>query len=146
MNSELPLSLYKANTELQLQITRLLQEASHRWLEAAHELSTEGIAETTAQIQGLLGSGDWQAATTLPAETFWRLLQGRLTDAQSVNQVAMKSQAAFADGVRQALAHWQGAVGAAFGVDADHAAFARLYQQWVQPWAAAQAPAGKTRK
>lgn len=146
MTNELPLNLYKANTELQLQITRLLQEASHRWLEAAHQLSAEGILETTTQIQGLLNIADWQAATTLPAEVFWRLLEGRLTDAQSVNQVAMKSQAAFADGVREALAHWQEAVGAAFGSEADHAGFPQLYQQWTQPWAAPQAPRGKAHK
>ncbi len=34
MNSELPIQLYKANAELQLQITRLLQESGHHWLEA----------------------------------------------------------------------------------------------------------------
>lgn len=31
MNSELPIQLYKANAELQLQITRLLQESGHHW-------------------------------------------------------------------------------------------------------------------
>lgn len=146
MNSELPLNLYKANTELQLQITRLLQEASHRWLEVVRELSAEGIAETTAQIQGLLGSADWQAATTLPAESFWRLLQGGLSDAQSVNQVAMKSQATFAEGVRQALGDWQQTVAQAFGADSDQLAFASLYQPWTQPWTTPEAPKGKTRK
>lgn len=146
MSNELPLNLYKANTELQLQITRLLQEASHRWLEAAHQLSAEGLLETTTQIQGLLNTADWESATVLPTETFWRLLEGRLRDAQSVNQAAMKNQAAFADGVREALAHWQEAVGAAFGVDAGHAGFAQLCQQWTQAWAAPQSPQGKARK
>lgn len=146
MNRELPLSLYKANTELQLQFTRLLQQASHDWLEAAQQLSAEGIQETAAQIHGLLNTADWQAATALPAEVFWRVLEGRLRDVQSINRVAMKSQAAFADGVREALGHWQEAVSAAFGVDPDDAAFARLYQQWIQPWAASEARGSKSRK
>jgi len=38
MSNELPIHLYKANAELQLQITRLLQESSHHWLEAMQQL------------------------------------------------------------------------------------------------------------
>lgn len=73
----LPLNLYKANTELQLRLTRLLQESGHRWLEATQQASSENISETTAEIEGLLRSANWQSLTTLPAESFWRLFSSR---------------------------------------------------------------------
>ena len=45
MSNELPIHLYKANAELQLQITRLLQESSHHWLEVMQQLSAGGVLE-----------------------------------------------------------------------------------------------------
>jgi len=77
MSNELPIHLYKANAELQLQITRLLQESSHHWLEVMQQLSAGGVLETTSRIQGLQQAADWQALATLPSEVFWRLCQGR---------------------------------------------------------------------
>ncbi len=53
MINELPIQLYKANAELQLQITRLLQESGHHWLEAMQQLSAGGVLETTSRIQNL---------------------------------------------------------------------------------------------
>jgi hypothetical protein len=147
MNSDLPILLYKANAQLQLQITRLLQESGHQWLEAMQQLSVHGVQETTSRIQGLQQAADWQALATLPSEVFWRLCQGRMGDAQAVGQAAAKSQAAFADGLRQALATWQESVSETFGASADTASFAQLYQQWTQPWTApAAVPQGKARK
>lgn len=144
MNSELPLNLYKAHAGLQLHVTRAWQEANHRWLEAARQLSAQGIAETALQIQGLLNTADWPTATTVPTQVLWRLLQGGLTDAQSVSQLAMKNQAALVDGLRQALAEWQEALAKAFGVEVDSSALGRLCAQWVRPWTVAEASAGVT--
>ena len=103
MNNELPIQLYKANAELQLQITRLLQESGHCWLEAMQQLSAGSVEETTARIQGLQQAADWQALATLPSEVFRCLYQGRVGDAQAIAQTTAKSQAAFVDGLRQAL-------------------------------------------
>ncbi len=136
MNDELPIHLYKANAELQLQVTRLLQESGHRWIEAMQQLSADGVLETTSRIQGLQQAADWQALATLPSEVFWRLCQGRMGDAQSVGQVAVKSQTAFADGLRQALADWQESVSKALGSSAGTPSVAQLFQQWTQPPAA----------
>lgn len=91
MNSELPIQLYKANAELQLQITRLLQESGHHWLEAMQQLSAGSMLETTSRIQNLQQAADWQALATLPTEVFWRLSQGRMGDAQAVGQAAVKN-------------------------------------------------------
>ena len=107
MNSELPIQLYKANAELQLQITRLLQESGHHWLEAMQQISAGSMLETTSRIQNLQQAADWQALATLPTEVFWRLSQGRMGDTQAVGQAAAKSQAVFADGLRQSLSAWQ---------------------------------------
>jgi acetoacetyl-CoA reductase len=82
MNNELPIQLYKANAELQLQITRLLQESGHRWLEAMQQLSAGSVEETTARIQSLQQAADWQTLATLPSEVFRRLYQGRVGDAK----------------------------------------------------------------
>ena len=46
----LPLNLLKANAELQLRLTRLLQESSHQWLDSVKEASSQGIAETSAAM------------------------------------------------------------------------------------------------
>ena len=134
MNSELPIQLYKANAELQLQITRLVQESGHRWLEAMQQLSAGGVQETTARIQGLQQAADWQALATLPSEVFRCLYQGRVGDAQAIAQTATKGQAAFVDGLRQALTTWQGSVSEVFGASGDAASFAQLCQPWTQPW------------
>lgn len=52
----LPLNLLKANAELQLRLTRLLQESSHQWLDSVKEASSQGIAETSADCSRRLGA------------------------------------------------------------------------------------------
>ena len=73
----LPLNLLKANAELQLRLTRLLQESSHQWLDSVKEASSQGIAETSAEIEGVLRSANWQALASLPPEAFWRQFQAQ---------------------------------------------------------------------
>ena len=75
------LDLYKANAALQLRLTRLLQESGHHWLQSMQQTSAEGLAETSAKIEGLLQSASWQTLATLPTESFWRLL--RASDAKT---------------------------------------------------------------
>lgn len=133
MNSELPIQLYKANAELQLQISRLLQESGHRWLEAMQQLSAGGVEETTARLRGLQQAADWQALAILPSEVFGRLYQGRFGDAQAIAQTAAQGQADFVDGLRQALTTWHGSVSEVFGASGDAASFAQLCQPWAQP-------------
>lgn len=65
MSNELPIHLYKANAELQLQITRLLQESGLHLLEAMQKLSAGGVLEITSRIQGLQQAADWQGFATL---------------------------------------------------------------------------------
>lgn len=136
MNDESPIHLYKANAELQLKVARLVQESGHRWIEGMQQLSADGVLETASRIQGLQQAADRQALATLPSEVLWRLCQGRMGAAQVVGQVAVKSQTAFADGLRQALADWQESVSKALGSSAETPSVAQLYQQWTQPPAA----------
>ena len=101
----------------------------------------------TPLFDALQQAADWQALATLPSEVFWRLCQGRMGDTQAVGQAAAKSQAAFADGLRQSLSAWQASVSEAFGASGDTASFAQLCQQWAQPWTApSTAPQGKAKK
>jgi len=143
----LPLDLYKANVELQLRITRLLQEGAHRWLESIQKSSAEGVAETTAEIDGLLGSANWQSIATLPAETFWRAFQHRVNDGQAINQLAIKNQAAFTAGLQQALESWQKAMIGVLGGSQSTQPLLQAFGQWGSAWAQpAGAVNGKTRK
>ncbi|ENO89352.1 hypothetical protein [Thauera linaloolentis] len=136
MNTNLPsLDLYKANIELQLRITRLLQDAGREWLEAVQRSNEEGVSEATTEIEGLLNSANWQALTTLPGEAFWRLFQQRSGDVQALNQAAIERQAAFTAGLQQALENWQKAVTEAVGeVGALPQPFQDLLKQWGVAW------------
>lgn len=133
MNPQLPIHLCKANAELQLQITRLLQESNQQWLDALKQLGSGSMQETAFRIDNLHQAADWQSLGLLPSEAFWRLFQGRLADTQAINQVAMKNQVAFSEGLRQALSAWQNAVSESVGDTAGSASMAQLSQQWMQP-------------
>ena len=108
-----PLDLYKANAALQLRLTRLLQENGHRWLHSLQQVSADGVAETSAEIEELLKSANWQTLATLPSESLRRLFQLRANDAGAMRQVALENQAAFVAGLQQALQAWQDEIAAA---------------------------------
>ncbi|HFH3303698.1 phasin family protein [Pseudomonas aeruginosa] len=136
----LSLDLYKANVELQLRITRLLQETGHQWLEAVQRASAENVAETTAEIESLLRTGSWQSLATLPAESFWRLFQQRTGDVQLVNQIALKNQAAFTSGLQQALESWQKSISSVVGTSSVAHPLQDIFKQWGATWAEAIQP------
>ncbi|MFT4256237.1 MAG: phasin family protein [Pseudoxanthomonas sp.] len=113
--NQLPLSLYKANLELQTRLGKLLQESSRQWIDYGYRLANGGIAESNAEIEELLRTQDWQKLATLPAESFWRQLQQRFGDSQALAQIAAAAQAEFAHGVQEAVQAWQKETAAAFG-------------------------------
>ena len=61
------LALTRANAQLQVNITQLLQKSSQGWLETMQHFSRAGLAETDAQAEELLGAGDWAALMALPS-------------------------------------------------------------------------------
>jgi hypothetical protein len=139
----LPLHLYKANTELQLRVTELLQQSGHCWLEAVEQSS----ADTTAEIEELLRSANWQSLVTLPSESFWRLLQQHVGDTRAISQVAIKNQSDFTTGLRQALEHWQKTVAEVISMTEADEPLQDLFKQWGTIWTtAATAPQGKAAK
>lgn len=145
MNVEsIPLALYKANIELQLRISRLLQENGHRWLESVQQSNAEGISETTAEIEALLRSANWQALAMLPIDTFWRQFQGRVGDTQQMNQLATENQAAFVAGVQQALESWQKEVAEAMHAGGSPQQLQDMLEQWSAAWPSASGAAKKT--
>lgn len=132
----LSLDLYKSNVELQLRLTRLMQESGHQWLEAVQRTSTENIAETTNEIESLMRTGNWQSLLTLPSESFWRLFQQRAGDVQLLNQIALKNQAAFTSGLQQALENWQKSVSSVVAGSANATpALQDIFKQWGATWA-----------
>lgn len=143
----LSLDLFKANAELQLRLTRLLQESGQQWLDAVQRSSTDDIAETTAEIEGVLRADTWQSLATLPAESFWRAFQDRASDVQQVNKIAVQNQTAFTTGLQQALQTWQASVGKA--VDQTVAGAGKsdplqdMLKQWGDTWASMAAMPGK---
>lgn len=105
--SSVPLDLYKANVGLQLNISRLLQDSSHAWLNAFGQLRGESLEESTQQLQNLMQAASWQQLATLPTESFWRMMQGHMGESQALSQMALQSQIAFADHLQQALIEWR---------------------------------------
>ena len=133
------LDLYKANAALQLRLTRLLQESGHHWLQSMQQTSAEGLAETSAKIEGLLQSASWQTLATLPTESFWRLL--RASDAKTAQQIALQNQAAFTQGVQQALQAWQEEITRIMSAESDSSR-AGLPESWAA-WLPRLAPHAK---
>ncbi len=148
-----PLSLFKANAELQLRIAQLMRESGHRWLEAAQHSSATGISETTSELQSLLKAEDWQSLASLPVEAFMRRIEDRMSDARSASDIAIRNQQAFASGLQQALEAWQKAVADAMRADGSSNLPALplqdIFKQWLSVWTPpgqdeAQAKGGKT--
>ena len=102
-----PFNLYKANVELQLRITQMLQQGRRSCLESTQQCNAGAIAETENEIEDLLQSASWQSLATLSPETFGRLLEVGMGGAQSMNQTLIKNQTVFAAGLQQALQDWQ---------------------------------------
>lgn len=135
--SELPLNLYKSNLELQLKIGRLIQENGREWFDFGHRLIDDGIAESNAEVDELLKTGDWEKLAALPAESFWRQVQQRFGDSQAVAQIAISAQTAFASGLQDALEAWQKETAQALGENPFAAslgndAWATLLKPWEQ--------------
>ncbi|KHJ53899.1 hypothetical protein LA66_15050 [Aureimonas altamirensis] len=143
-----PLKLHKANLELQLQIGRLLQESGQRHLQFVSQVGEEGLEEARTEIDGVRKAENWQSLATVPAESFWRVFQQHVGDAQEAAQAAAKSQAAFTSGLQEAIEGWQRAVGEAFGSHSlgQQPAVQPLqdaFRQWTNLWPAL---AGQDRK
>ena len=146
----LPLELYKANMQLHLELTRLLQEGTHRWLEAALERGSQRLDQNKADMEGLMESANWQSVTMLPAETFWRLHQHQTSVLQGNNRLVIKNQAAFVTGLQQAISSWQKSVSQAMGAGKDTQPMLDAMKQWATTWAQPQIeddkPAERARK
>ncbi|MEL1263798.1 phasin family protein [Pseudoxanthomonas putridarboris] len=133
--TELPLSLFKANIELQTRINRLAQQGGQQWLDLSNRLLGDGIAESNAEIEELLKTEDWQTLATLPAESFWRQLQQRFGDSQAAVQIAVSAQTAFANGLQEALRAWQKETAEALGSGGiPGAPFADAWEKMFAPW------------
>lgn len=142
IQGDLPLSLYKANSELQLRINKLVMENWKKWLELSTRAMDDGIAESQARVEQLLRAQDWTALASMPAETFGRLLQQRLGDADVTNQIAASVQAHFAQGLQEAIQIWQKDTARALGSMSDVGSMANapwndVMAQWgrLWPWA-----------
>lgn len=111
----LPFGLYKANIELQLSITHLLQECRQRWLESTQQCNAGAIAETENKMKDLLQSGSWQSLATLSPQTLGRLFEVGLSGTQTMSQTLIMNQTAFTAGLQHALQDWQKAVTELYG-------------------------------
>ncbi len=145
--SDLPLSLYKANTEFQLRVSKLVMENWKKWLELSSHAVDDGITESQARVEQLLKAQDWTALASMPGETFWRLLQQRAGDTEVNNQIAANVQAHFAQGLQEAIMTWQKDTSRALGnvgdVTAGGAPWNDIMAQWGKLWPMAGGPGGK---
>lgn len=136
--NDLPLNLYKANTELQLRINKLVMENWKKWLELSNRAVDDGIADSQSKVEQLLKAQDWQALAMMPAETFWRALQQRMGDSTVNNQIAANVQAHFAQGLQEAIQTWQQDTARALGSIGDaglaSAPWSDMMAQWGKMW------------
>ena len=141
------LDLCKANVQWQMNVTRLLQQGSHHWLEAAHQVSADSMARTTAQAEDLLRAEDQQAMLALPSQAVASALQGLAGARGTLANAAVQNQMDFTSGLQQALRDWQQAVTAATSGRAQADSWISPFEQWRFPWpSAASSVAGKPTK
>ncbi len=142
-NNAFPFGLLRANIELHLRVAQLLHENSQRWLGLASRVSQEGAGEYKAEIENLGQTSTWQTLLALPAEAFWRQVQQRFADAQNATQIAIENQAAFTQGLQQAIQSWQkSSIG---GIEPGGAKlpFLDYFGNWGAQWAPAEGGAAK---
>jgi hypothetical protein len=101
------LGFFKKNLELQLRLTKLLQENAQRCLENVVKASQDGVTESASAMDALFKAEGWQAFATLPSQAFWRVFQQRVTDSQAISKLAIENQKALTHGLQQALQEWQ---------------------------------------
>ncbi|HTV84646.1 MAG TPA: phasin family protein [Dyella sp.] len=113
--ADIPFELYKANLQFALRTNKLLKECGQRWLDTFDHAVGESIAESQQEIDKLSVGEDWQSLTAIPGETFLRLMQERVGDAQSVAQAAVVNQTKFLTGLQDAFLIWQRETAKAMG-------------------------------
>ena len=131
--SDLPMSLYKANTEFQLRVNKLVMENWKKWLELSTRAMDDGIAEQQARVEQLIKAQDWAALASMPADAFWRQLQQRMGDASVTNQIAANVQAHFAQGLQDAVQTWQKDTARALG-QVGEVGLAEPWKDILSPW------------
>lgn len=140
MNTDTPLQLIKANAELQMRLSRLLQESGQQWLEQANRGSSEVAAETGAALESLLKTSNWQELATLPAQAYWRQIQQQTSNSQALYQAAIAIQTNFTKGLQQAVQEWQSSVTSTIGTGDATAPLRDLFTQWGSAWKTATKP------
>ncbi len=106
-NSKTPMALYKANLELVLRIGALLQENRRRWAQLGAAGTSDAIERTLAQAERVLTSNDWTSLSAIPGEDFWKSIRDDNAPVQGTVEAAVGSQAAFAQGLKEAFEAWQ---------------------------------------
>ena len=113
--NQIPFELYKANLQFALRANKLLKECGQRWLDTFDHAVGESITESQQEIDKLTVGDDWQSLAAVPGETFLRLMQQGVGDAQSIAQAAVTNQTKFLTGLQDAFLIWQRETGRAMG-------------------------------
>lgn len=133
-NNDTLLALTKANAQWQIDITQLLQKSGAGWLRVARHFGSAGLAEAAAQIDELLGAGDWPALMALSSEILLRNASQQTGRPQALAQIAIQEQILFTNGLQRALQAWRQAMIEAFDGDAHAQPFIDIMRQWGRPW------------
>ena len=107
LNTQLPLSLFRAQMTLCMRTGQLMHENRQRWLELADLCTQREVSEAHTEVVESNSAPDWQTLASLPADAFWRGLQRSLQVSQETLLTAVNSQAALGVGMQRALADWQ---------------------------------------
>lgn len=132
-----PLSLMRAQLELQLRLGKAVQERSQRLLDQASSAVGESVAAADAAAQQVDQAQDWQKLAGLPSQALWEQVQRHLEEAQGHSQRAVKDHAAFAQAVQEALQDWQKNVTNSMTANQGELVNTDPAKQWAALWSAA---------
>lgn len=107
IDTQVPITLSKAQLALCLRTLALLQQGRQQWLDQALKTIGENMEETRTETAQLLQSEDWQALAALPGHATWRLMHRQMAGLQATVQTALSNQTQFTAGWQQALGAWQ---------------------------------------
>lgn len=135
-SNNLPVGLLKANTELYLKIGQLLLQNNRQWMELLYRIGQQQAEKSSADVEKLLKTRNWQDWATLPSEMSWSRLQLRSENNQAVLQQILQAQTAFMTGLHKAIQEWQQQAVEALGSCQPSATtpFSDMLAQWQSAW------------
>ncbi|MEO7200314.1 MAG: hypothetical protein ABIY56_08870 [Dokdonella sp.] len=134
IDTSLPLALYKANLELAMHISELMQESRQRWLTLETDGAGSAVDEARHSAEVATGTTDWNAVMSLPGETFFQTLRQGVGGYQALLETAIGNQTEFSGGLRGAFTVWREQCARALDENGGTLPFASSFDEFLKPF------------